>query len=130
MIFDTTFIIDLMQGDSGAFQKLEELKQRGEQQQTTAVTIFELFTGIMQSQKPIEEKRRVLQQLRSYPILHLAREAGEKGGEVDGTLINEGQMIRPLDCMIAGIALIKKDRILTRNTKDFSKIKGLMLERY
>ena len=39
-------------------------------------------------------------------------------------------MIQPIDCMIAGIALIRKEKVLTRNVKDFSKIKDLEIETY
>lgn len=53
-----------------------------------------------------------------------------EAGIIDGTLIKEGKMIDPLDSMIAGIAMHKHKKIITRNIKDFSRIKGLKLERY
>ena len=130
MILDTTFIIDLMEKEDGAVKKLHELIKLGEPQLTTTLTIFELFSGMTRSNRPLEEKNKVLEVLKGQLVVELNNEAAEKAGEIDGTLIKEGKMIGPIDSMIAGIALVKREKVLTRNIKEFSRIRDLQIETY
>lgn len=130
MIFDTTFIIDIMKNDEKAISKLNEIIKKGETQLITALTIFELFSGISRSNQPEKEKNKVIKILKGQLILHLDNDSAEKAGEIDGNLIKRGEDIGPIDCMISGIALVKKEKVLTRNIEDFKKIKGLEIETY
>lgn len=130
MILDTTFIIDIMNNDSKAIEKLRELQKRGEAQIISSISIFELFSGLGKSIKPEKEKMKIIQALRGQLIAHFDQDAAEKAGFIDGNLRKEGRIIGPLDTMIAGVALVKKEKILTRNLKDFERIPGLEVERY
>ena len=130
MITDTTFLIDVMRNDERAVAKLNDFIKNAEPQLVTAVTIFELFSGLARSTKPVAEKNKVMNRLKGLLVLHLDYDAAQKAGEIDGDLIKSGEMIQPLDSMIAGIALIKKEKVLTRNVKDFSKVKNLEIETY
>ncbi|PIN81212.1 hypothetical protein COV11_02340 [Candidatus Woesearchaeota archaeon CG10_big_fil_rev_8_21_14_0_10_30_7] len=130
MILDTTFLIDVMDEDDKAVAKLLDIIKKGEPQLITAPTIFELFTGITRSKKPEQEKNKIIKVLEGQIVVHLDNNSAEKAGEIDGNLMKDGKPIGVIDSMIAGIALIKKDKILTRNIKDFSKIKGLEIETY
>lgn len=63
-------------------------------------------------------------------VLHMDYDTAERAGEIDGILAREGKMIGVVDCMIAGIALVKKEKVMTRNVKDFQRIRGLEIETY
>src|SRR3989344_1225584 len=130
MIADTTFIIDLLHNEDKAVTKLDELDSNSEQLFITSISIFELFSGVAQSSQPDVEKLKVKLALEDQAILSLSDDSAEISGEIHGILIKTGKMIGVQDCMIAGIAIAKKDKILTRNVKDFSKIKGLGIESY
>ena len=130
MIVDTTFIIDLLHTDVKAVQKLQELLKQGTIIKITAVTVFELFTGVVRSQRPAEERNKILKVLEGQLVIPLKREAAEKAGEIDGLLIQEGKRIDIADCLIAGIALSRNEKVLTRNVKDFSRILRLGVESY
>ncbi len=130
MILDTTFIIDLMNNDIKAVEKLRDLQKRGEAQIISSITIFELFSGLGHSKKQEKEKTKIINALRGQLIIHLDQDAAEKAGFIDGSLRKEGKAIGPLDTMIAGIALVKKEKVLTRNRKDFERIPGLEVESY
>lgn len=130
MIFDTCFVIDIMGKEEKAVQKLQELIKKGEPQIVTAITIFELFSGVAQSTMPEEEKNKIMKALKGQLILHLDNDAAEKAGEIDGMFVREGKMSDPMDSMIAGIVLMKKEKVLTRNVKDFLRIKGVEVETY
>ena len=130
MIVDTSFVIDLMNGTPEAVEKAKQLWKEKENLFVTTVTIFELWSGVTQSQKPEQEKRKILGVLGSQLILELDEESAEEGGRIDGLLVREGLRIEPEDCMIAGIAKHHQETILTRNIKHFGRIKGLSVESY
>ena len=56
MILDTCFIIDILEGDIGARNKLQELYVRGESVMISAITLFELSEGIALSKFAEKEK--------------------------------------------------------------------------
>ena len=130
MILDTSFIIDLMKEDSSAVGKLKELEESKISQNIAAPTLYELYVGITVSSKPEHEKERVMDALTSVRILGLDGKSAAKAGEVQGALIKAGKMIDPEDAMIAGIALLYNEVVLTRNEEHFSRVPGLKLERY
>ena len=130
MILDTTFLIDLMKEDPAAVKKLKELERDKITQNIAALTLYELSVGIMLSTKPEKEKRKVLDTLASMNILDLNAKSAAKAGEVQGKLIREGKMIDPEDAMIAGIALLNNEIVLTKNVEHFSRIRALITETY
>lgn len=130
MIVDTCFIIDFMQNDVGAIMKFDELQARREPLRVTTVNLFELYTGTAQYHSPEQEKQKIASFLRGQHIILLEPEAAQRGGEINGTLISQGNQIGPFDCLHAGIALIKNEQLLTRNIKHFSRIKELKTEPY
>ena len=128
MIADTTFIIDLGKGDSRAFKKLNELKAQKEALAITAVTTFELFQGCgYLSEKEFRIFSKLIGAAMVIPVEH---ETAQLAGLIKSKLERKGILIEALDCLIAGIVLLRKDALLTRNIKDFSRIEGLRLETY
>ena len=130
MILDTTFLIDLMKEDPAAVKKLKELERDKITQNIAVLTLYELYVGILLSTKPEKEKRKVLDTLASMNILDLTAKSAAKAGEVQGKLIREGKMIDPEDAMIAGIALLNNEIVLTKNVEHFSRIRDLITETY
>lgn len=130
MILDTSFIIDLMNSIPEAIAKFKRFNEIQEQQFVTTITIFELWDGITQSKKPEQEQKKVIDVLESQLILDFNRESAEEGGKIRGMLTKKGIIIDPQDCMIAGIAKIHGQPILTRNIKHFGKIHNIKIESY
>ena len=130
MIADTTFLIDLMNGNKDAVQKLQNLSQKREQLHVTAISIFELYRGISRSGRPLKESEKILSVLQGVSTLSLEPASAQVAGEIEGKLFKDGRAIGSVDCMIAGIAITQSEKLLTRNVKDFSKISGLQVESY
>ena len=121
MILDTTFLIDIMQNDNKAALKLQKYIKSGETLLITAPTVFELYSGLVRSSKPLEEKNKILKVLEGQLVIGLDKQSAEKSGEIDGNLVKEGQAIGPIDCMIASVA-IEHDIQLLHNDRDFDPI--------
>ncbi len=130
MILDTTFLVDLIDGLPAAITKMKELQERQENVFVSTPTIFELWTGVAQCDKPEREKQKVREVLASQLILDLTKEGAEEAGMVNGGLWKEGMPIDLEDCMIAGIAKCYNELVLTRNLKHFQRIPGIRLQTY
>jgi predicted nucleic acid-binding protein len=63
-------------------------------------------------------------------LLNLDFEGASEAGLIHSELISKGMHIQTPDSLIAGIAKSRKEILLTRNVNHFSKINGLMLEKY
>lgn len=130
MILDTSFIIDILRKRENALKRLGTLIEKNESLKITTLTIFELFSGLVNSTKYEKEKGEIEKILKSQIIISLGEESAKKAGEIDGQLSSEGNTLEPIDIMIGAIALLNKEKVLTRNISDFSRIKGLEIETY
>ena len=127
---DSTFIIDFMRNEEAAVKKAASFGSHI--LFTTQVNVFELLFGEL-SEKEVMRKRLLSLQsfLDRINILNLDRESAMKSAEIAANLSKKGRPIGHLDSIIAGIALTNGvNAILTRNVKDFSKIKELNVIAY
>jgi tRNA(fMet)-specific endonuclease VapC len=134
MIADTDFFIDIMhakrQFHEAAVRKLEDLETGGIKIGMTAVTRFELSSGIEQFVRPDEERNRVRRLVRAYPTYSLEGGVADRAGEIYGSLRAAGTSIGVADALIAATALATGETLVTRNRKDFARVQGLRIEGY
>ena len=127
---DTTFLIHLLRKDPNATAKAVELDNEP-LVFTTEANVYEIVSGI----KPNENVDRILQDLgallNKLVVLPLDRKASIKAGFIFSTLMKQGKTIDDIDCLTAGILLTNGcEKIVTRNTKHFERISGLIVEVY
>lgn len=130
MIVDTDFVIDLLRNDASATQKLQKFSEQGESFFMTVLTVFELFNGVSRSSRPEQEREKVKTALKNQAIIGFDEKSAETAGEICGLLAHQGTPVGAIDCMIAGIAIHAHKTVLTRNVRDFGKIRGLTIESY
>jgi predicted nucleic acid-binding protein len=130
LLADTSFLIDLMVGDKAAVEKAREIDAKGTPLIVSAPTVFELYVGISLGRKAEEEKARVLVVLESLPFLPLDVESSKAGGRIYGEKKRMGSTVDPEDAMVAGIARVHGEKVLTRNLKHFQGIEGVNVESY
>lgn len=68
--------------------------------------------------------------LANIEIMTFDASAAEHYGKIRADLENQGTPIGPLDMMIAGHAMSLGYIVVTNNTKEFHRIKGLKLENW
>ena len=126
---DSDFIIDFLNGQQDALEKLEELEKDSRNIVTTSINALELFVGIIGvdgiSGKRIEFTRGFLANL---TILNFDNKAAESSANILNSLKKSGQPIGLKDTLIAGTALENKAIILTRYIKHFERVTGLLAE--
>ena len=130
MLADTTFLIDVMVNDAAAVEKARAIEASGTPIMVSVPTVFELHVGLSMSRRPDVEKVRMLAVLGSLPFLPLDYESASAGGRIYGERKRLGSAVDPEDAMIAGIAKVRGEKVLTRNLRHFEGIEGVGVESY
>ncbi|NHN40918.1 type II toxin-antitoxin system VapC family toxin [Halorubellus sp. JP-L1] len=129
MLLDTSFLIDLMNGDEGAVEKARELESNLVQQRLSAMTLFELYYGAARSNQPGSEREKIENVLASKPIQPADSAVMRKAGRLSGELMNDGNAVGDGDVIIAATAAVLEEPVLTRNVDDFERL-DVELETY
>ena len=130
MIQDTTFIIDLLRGDSDATKRVELLEKERRPEKISSVTVLELYEGVARAGTSHDNTERILDVLDSKSVVDADTTVMRKAGKLSGELINRGLRIDREDCVIAATALLNDEPVLTRNTEHFERIDGLEVLSY
>lgn len=126
-VLDSTLLIDLLRGDKGA----EELVKQNDFLLTTQINMFEVIRGLFYRNASAQKIAHAMEMFENIRVVPLDDNGIIKSADISSTLIRQGKTIEDSDCLIAGIALSKGiTTIVTRNVKDFEKIKGLEVETY
>ena len=129
MLLDTSFLIDLMDGDPTAVEKAEEIERNLIQQRLSSMTLFELYYGVSRSDRSEQERRQVESVLASKPVHPADTAVMRKAGALSGRLANEGSPVDDGDVVIAATADVVGEPVLTRNVADFDRL-GVDIESY
>ena len=125
---ETDFLIALMRKNKSALKKLRELVRRGERLATTPITAAELFRGAYTSERTEENLKKVRGMLSRLDLLEFNVTAADIYGQISAELDGKGEPIGEFDALISSIALAHNERVVTRNVKHFSRVRGLEVE--
>jgi tRNA(fMet)-specific endonuclease VapC len=96
----------------------------------SALTVAELEFGIENSKKIEENRIALLKYLSLFNILPFDDKDAIPYGKLKSRLRKEGQIIGPIDMLLAAQALSKDLIFVTNNTKEFERIEILKLENW
>jgi len=122
IVADTDVLIDYLQGKGETADRVA-LEIDHAQLHTTAITRFELLAGA----RSARQERLVAHLLAALPCLPLDVPAADRAAEVRRTLEKGGWPIGMGDSLIAGIVLVNRGVLLTRNRRHFERVPGLAL---
>jgi len=125
---ETDFLVALIRKDPDAITKLRKLVESGERLATTPINAAELFKGAYRSKNVDENLKKVRGILSRLDLLDFNLTASDIYGRITSELEEKGEPIGEMDALIASIALAHNERIVTRNVKHFSRVKGLEVE--
>ncbi|MFB6125143.1 MAG: PIN domain-containing protein [Halanaeroarchaeum sp.] len=130
MIIDTSFLIDLFDGQQEAFEKGLELSEARTVQRVPAPVVMELSYGSEFGSE--EERRNVQNALRMYPVVEqdesIAHRAGQLLARADQQADGESG-IDKVDPMVAAVSDIYDEPVLTANIEHFGAL-GVEVEVY
>ena len=96
----------------------------------SSISVSELYYGACKSNKIKQNIKRLEEFLYPFEILSYDESASREYGKVRSHLEKNGQVIGPLDMLIAAHAISKKLTIITNNTKEFKRIRLLKVENW
>lgn len=122
---DTNTLIYFFKGQGRVAERLLSVSPR--EIGIPAVVLYELELGIARSSQPRKRRGQLDAMLAAVSILPFDREAARLAAELRMTLESIGKPIGPMDTLIAGTALAARGVLVTHNTGEFSRVKGLRL---
>lgn len=96
----------------------------------SSITYAELCHGAQKSAAPEKNRLSLLLFLSYLEILNFDPFAAEEYGVIRAGLERKGTLIGPKDMLIAAHAKAEKCILVTNNTREFSRVEGLMLENW
>jgi len=95
-----------------------------------SITLFELYYGIEKN----NSQQRNLSALENFiaplTVVNFTLDAAKKAAKIRNHLQKQGTPIGAYDIQIAAIAMSLNMTLLTNNTREFERIKGLKLENW
>jgi len=121
---DSDLVIAILKGDERAKRFLDSVKDHGELC-VTSITVFEVtYTTKGRSQK----RETILENfLDSLHILDLDGPSAIVAARVGTELSKNGEMVHPMDLLIAGICIENSMTLYTTNIKHFERIHQLKI---
>lgn len=93
-----------------------------------SIVLFELETGIAKSLSPEKRIVQLRELLSVVSVIPLGMNEARHSAQIRFQLEKNGTPIGPFDTLIAGTALAHSAVLATHNTKEFKRVKGLIIE--
>jgi tRNA(fMet)-specific endonuclease VapC len=125
-VLDTNTLIYFFKGLGAVAEHL--LAKTPKEMTIPSIVIFELEVGIAKSTSPQKRKQQLKELESLIQILPFGYAEALAASSIRTALEKQGQLIGPYDILIAAMALSNKGTLVTHNTKEFARVKGLLLE--
>ncbi len=96
----------------------------------SAVVAFELAVGVAKSVEATRRREQLARFLEAVTVVPFGRQEADVSAAVRADLERRGLPIGPLDLLIAGTALARGAVLVTRNTREFTRVGGLRVENW
>ena len=93
-----------------------------------SVVLAEQYYGVYRGTKAAAELKKVKNFTRRFRSLSFNRRAAKTMGRIRAELAAQGTPIGPYDLQIAAIALTHGATLVTHNTSEFRRVRGLTIE--
>ena len=133
-LFDTTYIIDLVNSDEGAGELARKVDEEGSGGAVSAVSVHEYLFGVRhryRSEAELKEKlASALDELGRFETVAFTKEVAEASSKIGAELARAGRVVGINDVYIGATALVHKLPLVTRNRANFARMRGVETETY
>ena len=129
-LLDTNICIALINGRSAQVRAaVKSALVSGSVLVTSSIVVHELWYGVAKSAKPAFNTAILSAFLaRDLTVLDYTDEDAKAAAEIRAELERKGTRIGEYDTLIAGQALARKMILVSANTREFNRIRGLQVE--
>ena len=123
---DTNSLIYFFRGDGAVGARL--LATPPSQIAIPTVVLYELETGLAKSSDPTRRRAQLDRMLEVVTVLPFGLAEARAAAGLRAALEATGTPIGPMDTLIAGVALANQATLVSRNTREFRRVPGLVVE--
>jgi tRNA(fMet)-specific endonuclease VapC len=129
-LLDTNLCIALINGSSAKVRsRFIQAVHRHAELTTSLIVAHELWYGVAKSQQVARNANALTAFLsREVALLDYSERDAQAAGEIRAELESKGQRIGEYDTLIAGQAFARNLVLVTANTREFDRVKGLIVE--
>lgn len=129
-LLDTNVCIALINGSSEAVRRrFVQAARRGPIPAISSIVAHELWYGVAKSGRVAQNAHRLTAFLdRAVTVLDYTEQDAHAAGEIRAALERSGERIGEYDTLIAGQAFSRNLILVTANTREFDRVKGLVVE--
>jgi tRNA(fMet)-specific endonuclease VapC len=129
-LLDTNVCIALINESSSQIRRRYfQAAGRGDLPATSTIVAHELWYGAAKSDRAPQNANRLTTFLNSaVAVLEYSENDARAAGEIRAELERQGQRIGEYDTLIAGQAFARNLILVTANTREFGRVKGLVVE--
>lgn len=127
-VLDTNAVVHYFKGRGGVAERL--LSMPPGDVALPSVVVFELLVGVLKSDDIGKRREQLELFLASVATLPFGHAEAAAAAAVRTELEARGLPIGPFDVLIAGTALAHHATLVTRNTREFGRVGGLMVENW
>ena len=124
-LLDTNTVIYFFKGQGKVAERL--LAVAAGEVAISSISLYEIEVGIAKSSQPAKRRRQFDGFLSTVSLVPFDSTAARIAATLRVDLERRGLTIGPLDNLIAGVALAHRATLVTRNTREFSRLPGLAL---
>jgi tRNA(fMet)-specific endonuclease VapC len=123
-LLDTNAVIKLLNGDPGFDRRASGY--RGGEVGVSSIVMYELYFGAFKGRFTSRNIEAI--DALKFQTVDFNAEDAEAAGEIRAALLIAGTPIGPYDILIAGQALARELTLVSHNTREFSRVRGLRVE--
>lgn len=125
-VLDTNTLIYYFKGMGNVADKLLQTAPRDIA--IPAVVLYELEVGLAKSNDTKKRREQLDDFIALITVLPMGIKEAKDAANIRATLEAKGTPIGAMDTLIAGITLTNQGVLVTHNTKEFSRVQGLVIE--
>ncbi len=120
---DTNTVLDFFRGKGEVARNL--LAAPPGEVALPAIVAYEVWVGVLGSQNAKRRQAQYEQFLATVSVLPFDSGVSRRAAEIRHALQQKGERIGPLDTLIAATALANNATLVTRNVREFGRVRGL-----
>ena len=125
-VLDTNTLIYYFKGMGNVADRLLQTAPRDVA--IPAVVLYELEVGLAKSNDTKRRREQLDDFIALITVFPLDMNAARAAANIRANLETQGTPIGAMDTLIAGISFANQGVLVTHNTKEFSRVQGLVLE--
>jgi len=125
-VLDTNTVVFFFKGHGRVAEQL--LARKPAEVALPTIVLYELEVGVSRSTDPDQRRRQLDTLLEAMRIIPFGPAEARAAARIRGELESSGKGIGPLDNLIAATALASGGTLVTHNTREFRRVRGLSVE--